>query len=588
MNKYIIVYILLLMFFFSNGYSQNYRIILDEKYEDWQNSSGISDSGDVTSGLDLIRLKADNYDNFLFLLLKLNTEINLQNDNNIILYIDTDNNPTTGFAINGIGAELEYYFGTRKGIFHYNNTENYIKHKDIGIVTLPTVTSTIFEMELDLNSAINGIKIFQDSLLHIVVKNDIPDGDIIPDNTNGFEYKLSQTSPQINVSYSINKTNKNHLRIISYNIERDRLFLDANKEAHKRIFKATQPDIIGFQEIYKHTAEETANLIEEFLPSSGEEKWYYSSTESDIKVVSRFPIKQSFAIDGNSAFLIDMTNKYNCSLLFIDAHPPCCNNNDARQKEIDHFISFIREAKKDGGNLTLDKNTPIVIVGDMNLVGFKEQQTTLITGNIINNDLYGEPFLPDWDNTFLQDSKPLTTNMPATFTWYDEGSSYNPGRLDYVVFTNSVMKTVNNYVLFTRALPQDTLTQYNLQSNDVTAVADHLPVIVDFELLPTVSVKTETQNGVKKFSLMQNYPNPFNPITIIRYSIPETTNSAVVNVTLKVFDTLGREIVTLVNKTEKAGNHSVKFNGAKFPSGIYYYRLTTAGYSETKKMVLLK
>ncbi|OGU65819.1 MAG: hypothetical protein A2499_11850 [Stygiobacter sp. RIFOXYC12_FULL_38_8] len=102
-----------------------------------------------------------------------------------------------------------------------------------------------------------------------------------------------------------------------------------------------------------------------------------------------------------------------------------------------------------------------------------------------------------------------------------------------------------------------------------------------------------------KFSLSQNYPNPFNPETTISYSIPvETRHSAnggssLQHVTLKFYDVLGREVATLVDEFKQPGNYEVAFNVktpymASLQSGIYFYRIQTNGYSETKKMLLLK
>jgi len=89
------------------------------------------------------------------------------------------------------------------------------------------------------------------------------------------------------------------------------------------------------------------------------------------------------------------------------------------------------------------------------------------------------------------------------------------------------------------------------------------------------------------FVLGQNYPNPFNPTTVINYSIPKRSF-----VTLKIYDILGREVLTLVNEEKPAGNYKVTFNGVNLPSGVYFYRLSATGkannFVETKKLVLLK
>ncbi|HQF42866.1 MAG TPA: T9SS type A sorting domain-containing protein [Ignavibacteriaceae bacterium] len=95
-------------------------------------------------------------------------------------------------------------------------------------------------------------------------------------------------------------------------------------------------------------------------------------------------------------------------------------------------------------------------------------------------------------------------------------------------------------------------------------------------------VKPET--GIPEvYSLSQNYPNPFNPSTAIRFSIPEQTN-----VSLKIFNSIGQEVASLVNGELSAGNHEVNFNASKLSSGIYFYRIETPAFTSTKKMILIK
>ena len=107
------------------------------------------------------------------------------------------------------------------------------------------------------------------------------------------------------------------------------------------------------------------------------------------------------------------------------------------------------------------------------------------------------------------------------------------------------------------------------------------------EVLTKIKINTEIP---KEFKLYQNYPNPFNPSTIIRFSIPENGILKIKNdiITLKVYNILGKEIATLVNEKLQAGMYEVKFEGTNLPSGVYYYRVETKNYSETKKMLLIK
>jgi hypothetical protein len=87
----------------------------------------------------------------------------------------------------------------------------------------------------------------------------------------------------------------------------------------------------------------------------------------------------------------------------------------------------------------------------------------------------------------------------------------------------------------------------------------------------------------QKFALEQNYPNPFNPSTIINFSLPKSGQ-----VTLSVYDILGREVALLVNERTEAGVHEVKFDGANLASGVYSYRLRAGDFVATKRLLLLK
>ncbi|MBI5726209.1 MAG: T9SS type A sorting domain-containing protein, partial [Ignavibacteriales bacterium] len=85
------------------------------------------------------------------------------------------------------------------------------------------------------------------------------------------------------------------------------------------------------------------------------------------------------------------------------------------------------------------------------------------------------------------------------------------------------------------------------------------------------------------YSLLQNYPNPFNPATTIKFNIPVTGN-----VSLKVYDILGREVITLVDEVKTAGSYSISFNASKLSSGIYFYRMQSGKFTQVNKMVILK
>ena len=104
--------------------------------------------------------------------------------------------------------------------------------------------------------------------------------------------------------------------------------------------------------------------------------------------------------------------------------------------------------------------------------------------------------------------------------------------------------------------------------------------IFDQEIL--TSIHNDKLN-ISNFCLYQNYPNPFNPSTIINYEL--RTNS---DVKLVVYDILGREIKTLVDKVQNAGSYNVTFDASSLASGVYYYRLISKYFNQTRKMLLLR
>ncbi|MBI3195645.1 MAG: T9SS type A sorting domain-containing protein [Ignavibacteriae bacterium] len=101
--------------------------------------------------------------------------------------------------------------------------------------------------------------------------------------------------------------------------------------------------------------------------------------------------------------------------------------------------------------------------------------------------------------------------------------------------------------------------------------------------------KSSTSRRPSEFSLEQNYPNPFNPLTVIRYTLPVGRQGlSSYNVMLKIYNSLGEEVATLVNGIKEAGEYTARWDASEHPSGVYIYRLNTGTFSETKRMLLLR
>lgn len=478
-----LVSIFFLLIYFA-GYGQN--IILDEDYSDWEtNVSTYTDpSGDGPgSGLDFTDVRAANDERFLFLFFRLGREINIQSNNALAILIDTDNNALTGTNVSNIGADLVYFPGQRRGFLYVNQGTILVNHTQVGWVSSPTVTSDRFECSIARNIIAGNVTLTLGKDIRFVILDDITSGDISP-NTGSYDYEMT-TNVFTPKDYSLTKSSSTDLRIMGYNVLQDRMFLSGVRQNYTRIFNATKPDIIGFCEIYNNSGAQTAAFVESILPSASGQRWYHSELNPDIRVVSRYPILNSRSIDGNGAFLIDLGNK---KLVFIVAHLPCCENEVQRQLEVDKIMAFIRGIRFGISPFDVPINSPIIITGDMNLVGFRRQLQTFITGDILNNNTNGPDFSPDWDNTRLEDAKPVTTEMPMTFTWYNSNGSFSAGRLDFIFYTGSVLKLKNAFSLWTEGMSDQQLLANGLQERDIIAASDHMPVLADFDLNGTTDV----------------------------------------------------------------------------------------------------
>lgn len=561
---------------------------MEGEFSDWDSVAYLySDSvGDVSSGgVDFGGLKLTNDGIFLYIYIELNNEVNLQSDLNTTLYIDSDGNSSTGLNIDGIGAELEWNFAAKSGKYYINGGSSVISQIDIGIVTSPTVSSETFEISLELDSKPDGTNLlFADTDISILFK-DYDNGDDLPELGESVSYQIQ---PVIGVPFDmigLSKNDSQYLRFMTWNVRGDDIFEQTLFDEYSRILNAIDPDIITFQEIYDHNSEELKTLIESILPSSEGEEWYTSKEGKDILIASRYDIRGSWKSSVRSgAFLVYLSPKYTKNLLIIGVHPYCCDNDTGRQTEVDVMMAVWRDAMQGGGLIQIDAGTPVIFAGDFNFVGDKRQLQTMLTGDIMDNSVWGVDFAPDWDGTFLEDALPRHTNLSQTYSWRNEFSVFSPGRLDFIIFTDSAIELEKTYVLRTEEMSPDSLAVYGLLSEDTRLASDHLPLVADFRLeLVSVSVDNGEFNIPLKFRLDQNYPNPFNPFTRIDFYLEVRGRTS-----LSIYDITGKEVAVLLDGQIEEGSHSVVWNPKDAASGVYFYRLKSGDKIISKKMLLLK
>jgi len=146
-----------------------------------------------------------------------------------------------------------------------------------------------------------------------------------------------------------------------------------------------------------------------------------------------------------------------------------------------------------------------------------------------------------------------------------------------VFFKDDINSTADGYRMIVDGLG---LVQY---FGEVMAYGCTGAIINGVQYGVILEVENHEKNIPSEFHLLQNYPNPFNPATTISYSLPTTSF-----VTLKVYDVIGNEIATLVNEEKSRGIYKIEFNASNITSGIYFYRITTNEFTQTKKMIILK
>jgi ligand-binding sensor domain-containing protein len=142
-------------------------------------------------------------------------------------------------------------------------------------------------------------------------------------------------------------------------------------------------------------------------------------------------------------------------------------------------------------------------------------------------------------------------------------------------FNTNMLSSFNN------GLPYGTLYSIGLDNQNNLYVSTKSYGVYKYKNDYTVNV--DEGHIMNEFILHQNYPNPFNPNTKISFSIPKRSY-----VTIKIYDVSGKEVMTLIDEEKNCGNHVANLNFSGLPSGVYYYRMTTTGFSKTMKMLFLK
>jgi endonuclease/exonuclease/phosphatase family metal-dependent hydrolase len=446
----------------------------------------------------------------------------------------------------------------------------------------PTITSDEFEIAISRTSTALHSE-FSDVLLQgkIVLAESSPNSDYVPNEYGGIQFSIGEDYIQPAMPISFDKNDQSDIRLVTHNVWNSSM-MDLNYQEHfRRIYQALDPDIVALQEMYDNT-NQLHSLFSSWFPN---EQWYVSSQFRDNIIISKYPVLQQGFFTTSERTMVALLNTEDDlgkNLIIFNSHLSCCGNNDSRQYDADEFVSHWRDWREnDNGPFTLADSTPFIHVGDFNLVGYRQQLITLTEGDIDNENTFGNDYALDWDGSPIADLFSRHSHKRMGYTWRWDNSSFSPGKLDYVLYTDSVLDTSKHFVFNTLTMDSASLVDYGLEEIDSYNSSDHSPRVLDIKIANVVGIGESIVPTI--INVSAPYPNPFNPQTVIQIHLDKNTHLQV-----DVYDVNGRFIRQLANENFQSGIHEIAFINDGLSSGLYFIKIHNGAFHRTFKVLLLK
>ena len=569
---------------FSSLLYSGHPITIDGLFDDWAEVDvSYSDSQGDGADADFADIKITYDNDFLFIYFNVHDgEYLMQDWNEFHLYIDADNDTTTGYFINGIGAELDWLFGDRSGSYYIMDGIIDIYQNDLTLRMAPTITNHEFEICISRNSNVltmDGTQVLVEG--KVILTDTGQNADQIPDENGGISFSIGEDYIMPPTPITFDKRDETDIRLVTHNVWSSSLLDSYYQEYFQRIYQALDPDIVALQEMYENT-NQLHSLFNDWFP---DEQWYVSSQFRDNIIISKYPVLEEDYFTSSERTMVALLNtddELGSDLIIFNSHLACCDNDESRQYDADEFVSNWRDWRENGnGPFSMDENTPFVYVGDFNLVGYRQQLTTFTEGDIEDENTFGDDYNLDWDNTSIADLFSRHSHIRMGYTWRRDNSSFSPGKLDYVLYTDSVLDTSKHFVFNTLTMDSASLAEYGLEAMDSYNSSDHSPRVLDIKIPADVEIGEAVVP--KNIKISAPYPNPFNPQTAIQIELNEN-----MHLYAAVFDINGRVVKQLINGYLQKGNHEITFNNKGLTSGIYFIRIEGEGIQHTSKVVLLK
>jgi endonuclease/exonuclease/phosphatase family metal-dependent hydrolase len=559
-------------------------ITIDGLFDDWDEVDiSYSDSQGDGADADFAVIKITYDNDFLFIYFNFHDgEYLMQDWNEFHLYIDADNDTTTGYYINGIGAELDWLFGDRSGSYYIMDGIIDIYQNDLTLRMAPTITNHEFEICISRNSNVltmDGTQVLVEG--KVILTDTGQNADQIPDENGGISFSIGEDYIMPPTPITFDKRDETDIRLVTHNVWSSSLLDSYYQEYFQRIYQALDPDIVALQEMYENT-NQLHSLFNDWFP---DEQWYVSSQFRDNIIISKYPVLEEDYFTSSERTMVALLNTEDDlgkNLIIFNSHLSCCGNNDSRQYDADEFVSHWRDWREnDNGPFALADSTPFIHVGDFNLVGYRQQLITLTEGDIDNENTFGNDYALDWDGSPIADLFSRHSHNRMGYTWRWDNSSFSPGKLDYVLYTDSVLDTSKHFVFNTLTMDSASLAEYGLEEMDSYNSSDHSPRVLDIKIANVVGIGESIVPTT--INISAPYPNPFNPQTVIQIHLDKNTHLQV-----DVYDVNGRFIRQLANENFQSGIHEIAFINDGLSSGLYFIKIHNGAFHRTFKVLLLK
>ncbi|MHC4100486.1 MAG: endonuclease/exonuclease/phosphatase family protein [Planctomycetota bacterium] len=469
-------------------------IVIDGHFDDWASVPvALVDPADAPeAAIDFRELRVTHDERFVHLLVDLGRVVNIQHlEGTARLLLDTDGNPRTGETVgglNGVDAVVELTppdpegrgrRGRGVGLRVIGVAEPRNGY-DIGFMFGPTYAGRRFELRMDRRAVVAGLPRF---LVGGRFSGRLEFADVrgnVADSTDPFTHELSPVDPSpVEQAFDpLARPPGTDVRIVSWNVNFGGLL--RRPEPFGRILRALEPDVILLQEILEDaTPLQLVEFARTWIPGGGRRGRAWNALlgagGGDLRsaVVTRLDLDTSRALHVVPfPDLPDRTIRVAAAvvgeqhrLLVLSVHLRCCGwaggfEDRTRQVEADALRRAVRET------LPAASFDGVIIAGDLNLVGSRRPLDLLAEGL-------------DADGSALTVAEALQIDGGSNATWGDPDLPFAPGRLDFLLYADTSLESINAFVMDARDLEPRWLERHGLGSDDSASASDHLPVVVD-------------------------------------------------------------------------------------------------------------